>query len=90
MNYSMLALSNNTGTRHILSRLRSKFSKIYKQKVFVHHYTQYMDVGQFDIALNNCTNVINTYADMERLNFEASEVQSLDEHTYKYRFRSII
>jgi hypothetical protein len=30
MNYSVLALSNNTGMRHVLSRMRQKFMKIYK------------------------------------------------------------
>ena len=69
MTYSMLALSNNTGTRHILSRLRSKFMKIYKQRVFVHHYEQFMEASQFDVALENCTSVVQTYADMERLNY---------------------
>ena len=73
MSYSMLALSNNTGTRHILERLRTKFMKIYQKKVFVHHYTEFMDVGGFDVALNNCTDVVERYADMERLNFEAQE-----------------
>ena len=71
MNYSMLALSNNTGTRHILQRLRTRFLKIYKQRVFVHHYTEYMDVGGFDQALNNCTDVVQRFSEMERLNFEA-------------------
>lgn len=93
MNYSMLALSNNTGTRHVLSRLRQRFNKIYKQKVFVHHYEQFMDVKYFDEALENCTSVISTYADMERLNFEARENQQstqTDETTYKMRFKPII
>lgn len=51
-----------------------------------------MDVGQFDIALNNCTDVVRTYAEMERLNFEAQEANSaaLEEDTYKYRFKPII
>jgi tubulin epsilon len=39
MNYSVLALSNNTGTRHVLTRMREKFDKIYRKKVFTHHYT---------------------------------------------------
>lgn len=91
MTYSMLALSNNTGTRHVLSRLRARFNKIYKQRVFVHHYEQFMDVEQFDVALQNCTNVIANYSEMERLNFQAQEEeQKLDEDTYKYRFKPII
>ena len=97
MNYSMLALSNNTATRHILSRIRQRFTKIYKQRVFVHHYTQFMDVQGFDEALANCTNVVQTYAEMERLNYEASSSHEVSadynrtqEETYKYRFKPII
>ncbi len=66
MNYSVLALSNNTGMRHVLSRMRQKFMKIYKQKVFVHHYTNFMDIGHFDTSLENCTNVIKLYEDLEK------------------------
>ena len=92
MNYSMLALSNNTGTRHILSRLRQRFNKIYKRRTYVHHYTRYMEEGNFDVALNNCSSVIDAYADMERLNFEAQEAEeaALTEQVYKYRFKPII
>ena len=49
-----------------------------------------MEESQFDIALNNCNNVVQTYADMERLNFEAQETAQTEEDTYKYRFRPII
>ena len=66
MNYSVLALSNNTGTRHVLNRMRQKFTKIYKQKVFVHHYTNYMDIKDFDTAFENCTQVVKLYEDLEK------------------------
>jgi len=69
MNYSVLALSNNTGTRHVLANLRKRFMKIYKQKVYVHHYENFMDVHNFDDALANCTDVIKTYEDMEKSHF---------------------
>ena len=65
--------------------------KIYERKVFVHHYTEYMDVGGFDQALQNCTDVIENYSEMERLNHEAKETaQQTTEDQYKYRFRPII
>jgi len=65
MNYSLLALSNNTNTRHIMSSLRQRFMKIYKQKVFVHHYQEFMDLSHFDHCLNNCTDVISNYEQLE-------------------------
>lgn len=71
MNYSVLALSNNTGMRHVLTRMKQKFMKLYKQKVFVHHYTKYMDKDHFDTCLESCTSVIKLYEDVEKENFEA-------------------
>jgi tubulin epsilon len=59
--YSLLALSNNTCTRQIMQRLRERFMKIYKAKVFVHHYTEFMDISGFDMAVENCTSVIESY-----------------------------
>jgi hypothetical protein len=73
MNYSVLALSNNTGTRHILANLRKRFMKIYKQRVFVHHYEQYMDASHFDHSLENCTSVVETYEDMESKHYQSIE-----------------
>ena len=73
MNYSVLALSNNTGTRHVLASLRKRFMKIYKQRVFVHHYEKFMDPGNFDEALANCTNVIKSYEEMERSHLELKD-----------------
>ena len=75
MPYSMLALSNNTGTRSVLEKLRGRFMKIYKQRVFVHHYTKYMDISHFDTALNNCSSVIDSYEQVENKHFQALEQQ---------------
>lgn len=30
--------------------MKESFKLLYKRKVYVHHYTQYMDVSTFDIA----------------------------------------
>lgn len=35
--------------------------KIYKQRVFVHHYTEFMDVSHFDHCLESCDGVIQSY-----------------------------
>ena len=69
--YSLLALSNNTCTRQIMQRLRERFMKIYKAKVFVHHYTEFMDISGFDQALENCTSVVESYQEMEEKNLGA-------------------
>lgn len=86
MSYSVLALSNNTGTRHVLASQRARFMKIYKQRVFVHHYEQFMDVRNFDEALANCTDVVKTYEEMER----ASGGQVSQDEVDALRFKSVI
>lgn len=43
----MLSLSNNTGFSEILSRIESRFSKLYSKKVYVHHYTQFLEESVF-------------------------------------------
>ena len=39
----------------------------------MHHYTNFMDIGGFDEALDNCTNVIKLYEDLERDNYAVDE-----------------
>ena len=67
--YSVLALTNSSGTRHILNRLRQKFLKIYKQRVFIHHYEKFMGgdyLDHFQESLLNCESVIESYYEMEQ------------------------
>jgi len=64
----VLSLTNSSATRHILSRLKTKFMKIYKQKVFVHHYEQFMGgdyLDHFQASVNNCSGIIDQYHQME-------------------------
>lgn len=66
--YAVLALNNSTSTRHILSSLKRRFLKIYKQKVFVHHYEQFMGpdyLDHFQHCLENCESIIQSYESME-------------------------
>lgn len=46
-NKSVLSLSNNTGFSEILGRIEGRFSKLYSKKVYVHHYTQYLEESTF-------------------------------------------
>ena len=41
--YSLLTLSNNTGINEIFNKMVGRFNKFYKKKVYVHHYTKFMD-----------------------------------------------
>lgn len=44
-----------------MQRLRNRFMKIYKQKVFVHHYLEFMEQSHFDYCLQSCDDVIMSY-----------------------------
>ena len=92
--YSLLALSNNTCIRTIMSRLRNRFIKIYKQKVFVHHYTEFMDITHFDHCLESCDSVIESYRDMEEKHMSAGTFQHYEDDDYtmvdSYRFKPLI
>ena len=86
--YSVLALSNTTATRHILDRLHTKFMKIYKQKVFLHHYEKFIGdkadtMARFEGALNNCESVIEDYENMELRGTAELTTEQIDEARLK-------
>eukprot|EP00878_Enallax_costatus_P034015 GHUV01037615.1.p1 GENE.GHUV01037615.1~~GHUV01037615.1.p1 ORF type:complete len:133 (+),score=33.23 GHUV01037615.1:1099-1497(+) len=43
------------------SNLMARFDKLYKRKIFVHHYTQYMDAAGFDEAAECLNSLIADY-----------------------------
>ena len=40
-------MANNTGFSEILTKIGDRFSKLYSKKVYVHHYTQFLDESIF-------------------------------------------
>lgn len=57
-NKSVLSLSNNTGFSEILSKMMDRFNKLYRKKVYVHHYTKYLDESIFPESLE-CLDSLN-------------------------------
>ncbi|KAG0573003.1 hypothetical protein KC19_VG139900 [Ceratodon purpureus] len=47
---SLLCLANNTCIRNRFIGMKESFKQLYKRKVYVHHYAEYMDVSIFDTA----------------------------------------
>ena len=72
--------------------MRQKFLKIYKQKVFVHHYTEFMEQSHFDYCLANCEQVIQSYEDMEQKNasLRLGGFGWDEEQIDPYRFKPIV
>ena len=42
--YSVLCLANNTSIALTFDEMLKRFNKLYKRKVYTHHYTEYMDI----------------------------------------------
>jgi tubulin epsilon len=61
MEYGILSLSNNTSISDCFSLAVNRFDKLYKVKAHIHHYTEYMNKENFDNAINNVKNLINSY-----------------------------
>ena len=62
---SSLALSNNCCIRSTFTNMRDKFLKLYKKKVYVHHYTQYMEEDLFTQADEGVQALIQGYEDID-------------------------
>ncbi|CAD8162857.1 unnamed protein product [Paramecium pentaurelia] len=63
--YSMLCLANNTCIKDTFQEMTDRFQKLYKRKVYVHHYKQYMEQSHFDETLNGIQNLMVKYQDLE-------------------------
>lgn len=55
LNYSraLLCLANNTAINEVFNVMSTRFNKLYKRKVYVHHYTEYTEKAIFDEAQEN-------------------------------------
>lgn len=80
-NYSLLCLANNTAITDIFDKLSTRFNKLYKKKVYVHHYTKYITDYMFDDAIENIRDVKDTYFELDQ-----SEPQSFEFKKYKRVF----
>lgn len=65
--HSLLCLSNNTCIAETFDAMCSRFQRLYKRQVYVHHYTQYMDVDGMQTALANVSALKDAYREVEGL-----------------------
>lgn len=66
MPYSLLCLSNQSCIKHHFNDLKQQFLRIFRRKAHVHHYTEYMDIGQFSDALHSLEDLVEAYESIER------------------------
>uniref|UniRef100_A0A061RE11 Tubulin epsilon n=1 Tax=Tetraselmis sp. GSL018 TaxID=582737 RepID=A0A061RE11_9CHLO len=64
---SVTCLSNNCCVRGTFTSMQERFMKLYKRKVYVHHYTRYMEAAVFDQALEDVHSLIEDYAGLDSL-----------------------
>jgi tubulin epsilon len=58
---SLLCLANNCAIAGTFTTMRERFNKLYKRRVYTHHYEQYMELSAFDRAAETVTGIIDAY-----------------------------
>lgn len=62
---SILCLANNTGVTEVFDKIDERFSRLYKRKVYVHHYTQYIEESEFGAAIGGVRRLSERYRELE-------------------------
>ncbi|EFJ07882.1 hypothetical protein SELMODRAFT_132773, partial [Selaginella moellendorffii] len=47
---SLVCLANNTCIRNRLLAMKHSFNMLFRKRVYIHHYTEYMDFGMFNVC----------------------------------------
>lgn len=63
-NKSVLSLSNSTAFSEILGKLLDRFRKLWRKKVYVHHYTQFIEEQTFTDSEFTLDSLRNEYAQL--------------------------
>ena len=71
---SIMAAYNSTAFGHVLSREKSRFNLLYKRKAMLHHYTEFVDVGEIDEASVVCARSIAEYDAIEAAGLSSSSI----------------
>lgn len=62
---SALALSNNCCIRQTFKAMRTRFTKLYRKKFYLHHYLQYMEEDRFAEVDEEVRALIDSYEQIE-------------------------
>ena len=65
--HSILSLANNCSIASTFGAMSERFGKLFKRQVYVHHYTQYMDVGGMAEAQSNVHALQHAYEDVANM-----------------------
>ena len=59
--FSLLSLANNCCITDTFQAMQQRFNKLYKRKVYLHHYLQYMEQPAIAEAANTVANLCHEY-----------------------------
>ncbi|GBG26865.1 Tubulin beta chain [Hondaea fermentalgiana] len=63
--HSMISLANNSCVRGVFAGMEERFRTLYgpRRKAYIHHYTNFMEEGHFDVALETLASLQHDYSD---------------------------
>lgn len=77
--YSLLTLANNTCIKETFIELKERFTTLYRRKAHVHHYTEHIELTDFEQARENLSQLIEEYKKIEQTSglMETGETDNL-------------
>ena len=60
--YSALCLANNCAMRKPLDAMTSRFQKLRRRNLYVHHYGEFMEIDDMDAAAGTIAELAEEYA----------------------------
>ena len=64
--YSLLTIANHTCIKGTFIELKERFSILYRRKAHVHHYTDHIELNDFEQARENLNQLIEDYKQIEQ------------------------
>ncbi|CAF4682258.1 unnamed protein product, partial [Rotaria magnacalcarata] len=64
--YSLLTLANHTCIKETFIELKERFTTLYRRKAHVHHYTNHIELADFEQARENLNQLIEEYKHIEK------------------------
>lgn len=63
--YALLCLSNNTAITDTFTNMKTRFDKLYKRRLFLHHYEQYTEKATFEHAVEVVSDIMSKYQEID-------------------------
>merc|ERR1739848_561908 len=64
--YSLLCLANNCEIKHAFQKLNQRFTKLFRRRAHLHHYTEYMELAEMNESVQLVSSLMADYSKLER------------------------